>query len=56
MRDLLGLVARRQALAWSNWRSWLALAALVVPLGMAMSLVSRFWADRGAISVWFYVK
>jgi hypothetical protein len=56
LRDLLGLVARRQALAWSHWRPWLALAALVVPLCLAMSLVSRFWADRGAISVWFYVN
>jgi hypothetical protein len=36
-RDVLGLIVRRQAALWSDWRPWLALVALVVPVGWALS-------------------
>src|ERR1700694_3902233 len=33
LRDVLGLVVRRQAALWTHWRPWLVLVALIVPLG-----------------------
>ena len=54
-RELLGLVARRQLAAWCDWRPWAAIVLVVVPLGMAISLLSRYWAYSAAMSAWFYV-
>jgi hypothetical protein len=56
LRDVLGLVGRRQLLAWTGWRPWLTLALVIAPLGTLLSLVSRFWADNGAIYAWLYVN
>ncbi len=36
LRGLLGLVVRRQAALWKDWRPWLALAGLVGPAGMLL--------------------
>jgi len=55
LRDVLGLVARRQAALWKHWRPWLALAGLV-PLGMLLSLVARRTADGSAIYIWMYAN
>jgi hypothetical protein len=55
IRELLGLVARRQVAAWLDWRPWAALVLVVLPLGMVVSLVSRHWALNTAIYAWFYV-
>lgn len=52
--DVLGLVARRQAALWCGWRPWAALAAVAVPLGMALSFDSRRIAGNSAIYVWLY--
>src|SRR5712692_2650362 len=54
--DVLGLIVRRQAALWIAWRPWLALATLVVPLGLLLSLASRWWADGSAIYAWLYVN
>ncbi|MBZ5634636.1 MAG: hypothetical protein LAO55_16045 [Acidobacteriia bacterium] len=35
---LVGLVVRRQAALWKDWRPWLALVGLVIPLGMRHSI------------------
>ena len=43
--DILGLVVRRQAALWADWRPWLGLVGLVVPLGMLLSIVSKGMAD-----------
>ncbi len=56
LRDVLGLVVRRQAAPWTDWRPWLTLMALVVPFGMLLCFVSRRIADRSAIYVWLYVN
>jgi hypothetical protein len=56
LREVLGLVVRRQAALWTDWRPWLALAALSVPLGLLLSLVSRSWAYGSAIYAWLYVN
>lgn len=56
LRDVLGLVIRRQAALWSDWRPWLALAGLAIPLGTLLSLVSRNTANGSAIFIWFYAN
>jgi hypothetical protein len=39
LRDVLGLVVRRQAALWKGWQPWLALVGLVGMAGMALSLI-----------------
>jgi hypothetical protein len=56
LRDLLGLVALRQAALWKDWRPWLVLVVLVIPLGVLLSLVSRMMADFSAIYSWMYLN
>jgi hypothetical protein len=54
--NVLGLVVRRQAGFWNDWRPWLTLASLVVPLGMLLSVASRGAADGSAVYVWMYAN
>jgi hypothetical protein len=54
LRAILGLVMRRLAIACSDWRNWLRLAALIVPLSVALSIISRRTADWSAIYFWIY--
>jgi hypothetical protein len=56
LREIGGLVIRRQAALWMDWRPWLGLGGLVVPLGLLFSLVSRSLAEGSAIYWWFYVN
>lgn len=37
LRDLLGLVLRRQAALWKDWRPWVALFGVVGPVGVVLS-------------------
>ncbi len=53
--DLLGLVVRRQAALWMDWWPWLTLAALVLPLGVLLSLASERAASGSAIPIWMYL-
>jgi hypothetical protein len=55
IREVLGLVVRRQIAAWFDWRPWIMVTLVVLPLGMVLSLASRNWAYASAISAWFYV-
>ena len=54
LRDVLGLVVRRQAALWHDWRPWLFFLALVAPLGMLLSLLSARVAGMGATYAWMY--
>ncbi|HLK63114.1 MAG TPA: hypothetical protein VKU19_06720 [Bryobacteraceae bacterium] len=38
--DVLGLVIRRQAVLWKDWRPWLGLTAIVLPLGLLLGFHS----------------
>jgi hypothetical protein len=40
LRDVLGLVFRRQAAIWINWRPWLALLEVAGPVGLLLTYVS----------------
>jgi len=55
-RDLLGLVARRQLALWTDWRPWLALVSLAIPLGLLLARTVRQVADGSAIYSWMYVN
>ncbi len=56
LRDVLGLVVRRQAVLWKDWRPWLALVGLIVPLGMLLSIVSSITASQTATYMWLYAN
>lgn len=53
---LLGLVVHRQVALWKNWRRWLILVGLIVPLGMLLSIVSTSTANVSAIYAWLYAN
>jgi len=55
-RDILGLVIRRQAALWLDWRPWLALVGVAVPIGLLLALISRWWAGTSAIYAFLYVN
>ena len=52
LAGMLGLVARRQAALWCDWRPWAAL--IVMPLGFQVSRLSARWAHTSAIYLWMY--
>ena len=56
LREVLSLVARREAEAWLDWRPWLVLAAAVVPLAMLLGLVAQRIVDSGSIYGWLYIN
>jgi len=52
--EVLGLVARRQAASWLDWRPWFALITIVFPIGFVLSHTSRYWGVRTAVDVMNY--
>ena len=55
LRDVLGLVIRRQASSWKDWRPWLVLIGLVYPLGVLLSLTVRRVADGEVMYPWNWI-
>jgi hypothetical protein len=55
LHELAGLLVRRQAALLVTWRGSLTLAAVVVPLAVLIGLLSRFYAEGGAISAFLYI-
>jgi len=39
---VFGLVVRRQAALWLDWRPWLTLVGFVIPAGLALHLIARW--------------
>jgi hypothetical protein len=54
-REVLGLVLRRQAATWMDWRPWVAVVTIVLPVGVALSHLYAFWAGGTAIYSWLYI-
>ena len=52
VRDLLGLVIRRQAECWKDWRPWLALVFLVAPIGYLLGFGTFALAGSVDLNVW----
>jgi hypothetical protein len=51
LREVLGLVVRRQAVAWCDWRPWFTLAGIVIPIGFLLSHASRWWGVHSAVDL-----
>ena len=56
LREILGLVARRQGAFWMDWRPWLAMVVIVLPIGLMLSHVSRWLADGNAVYIAVYTR
>jgi outer membrane protein assembly factor BamB len=54
LREVLSLVARREAEVWRDWRSWVVLVIAVIPLGLLLGIVSQRIAGFGAVYGWLY--
>ena len=54
--DVLDVVIRRQARLWMTLRPWLILFALILPVGMLLSILSRQTSDLSAIYLWMYAN
>ena len=54
LRDVAGLVVRRQADAWKHPAPWLVFLCIVLPLGMLLNYASRSTADSTAILLWVF--
>jgi len=54
--ELLGLVLRRQALAWKTWQPWLALVGIVGPVGVLLSRISAGAVTNFSIQALVYWK
>jgi GNAT superfamily N-acetyltransferase len=54
--EIAGLVTRRQAELWLEWRPWFALITIAVPLGFLLSVASRGFADGVAHDARLYAR
>jgi hypothetical protein len=51
LREVLGLVLRRQAALWYDWHPWFTLVSIVIPIGFLLSHASRWWGVTTGINV-----
>lgn len=56
LREVVGLVARRQIAQWSDWRLWLTLLGILLPVGMLLSIVSRDLLGISSVYAWLYFQ
>jgi hypothetical protein len=54
LREVLGLVIRRQSMLWTEWQPWFALIAIVLPIGVMLSHAARWWADVYSLEALIY--
>jgi hypothetical protein len=54
LREVLGLVLRRQAALWFAVEPWLALLTIVLPVGVLLSYASRSWGEGAAEEILLY--
>jgi hypothetical protein len=54
LRELLGLVARRQAAGWKNWRQWCVLL-LATGMGLKLMRQSAPLIHMSAVYAWMYL-
>ncbi|MGD1069493.1 MAG: hypothetical protein ABSB15_05075 [Bryobacteraceae bacterium] len=52
LRDLSGLILRRQAALWKGWRPWLTLIGLVGPTGLLLSVYSHSLIGSYDLRLW----
>jgi hypothetical protein len=54
LRDVFGLVARRQVILWKRWRPWLALLGLVLIAGVTLRPVALRIVGAVGFRLWSY--
>jgi len=54
VREMLGLVLRRQAAEWARPRPWLALLTVALPSGILLGNLAQFWSEGSAAYLWLY--
>lgn len=54
LREVVGLIVRRQIALWFGWRPWLALTTVTIPIGVLLSHVSRSWGEGAAEGILLY--
>lgn len=54
--DVLGLVIRREAALLRHPRPWLTFAAIIIPLGFLISVLSRITSGATSVYVWMYAN
>jgi hypothetical protein len=54
LREVAGLILRRQAAPWFAFEPWLALLTVVIPIGVLLSYASRSWAEGAAENILLY--
>jgi hypothetical protein len=55
-RHMFGLVLRRQAAVWRNWRLWFIFAAVLPPLSLALCAISQSAGHEFAVYTWMYAN
>jgi hypothetical protein len=56
LANVLGLVIRRQAIAWHDSHLWVVLFVLVLPLSFLLCTVAQNAAGEGAVYAWMYAN
>ena len=56
LADVHGLVVRRQAALWMDWRPWMILVGLILPLAMLLSIAARMTGNASATYAWLYAN
>jgi hypothetical protein len=54
LRDICGLVVRRQAAYWRHPWPWIALVGVALPFGAFLNTVSRLTTYSNSITLWLY--
>ncbi|MEO5925115.1 MAG: hypothetical protein ABIR70_14940 [Bryobacteraceae bacterium] len=54
LHDVFGLVVRRQAGLWMNWRPWLALAGVAAPTALLLIAGGSWLANGYALQLWVF--
>ena len=54
LRDVMGLVARRQIALWRSGRPWLVCLVIIVPLGLMLSFLCDRVATQTSLYAWMY--
>jgi hypothetical protein len=54
--QVLGLILRRQIIHWADWRPWIVLTTVAIPLGVVLSQTAREFAGWSAVYSWMLVN
>jgi hypothetical protein len=56
LRDVVGLVVRRQAPLWLKWRQWVVALLLVFPSALFLAFYASNAAGSSSVTLWLYLN